>query len=187
MSRIKAGQKPVNKPVDGVKARSRYEVDNLIYEIAERRRQMTKRVDEFCQHYATGEHSIRECARLAGYSQRSLSQRGNQLVNDSNVIKLIDCYKRLEYLQNGSPLSWKRQELKKIVESGKAPESAKISAIRLMAEIDGDLRPDLGQGANITVQMNLGRSNGEILEHAPPESLSHIVGGAARGIPHERL
>lgn len=187
MPRIKPGQKPINKPAKVSKELHPFELDNVLYDAEQMELELAPKMVKFAQEFVKGGLTIKECARRAGYSGRSLTQRGTQLVQHSGVMKLISAYKRADMLQNGMPLSWKRQELKKIVESATAPESAKISAIRLLAEIDGDLRPDLGQGANITVQLNLGSASGQIIEHEPVESPSRVVGGAARGIPHEKL
>jgi hypothetical protein len=187
MTRIKPGQKAVLKPVKAVKERFKFEMDNLAYDIAELERTLAPKVVLFAREFATGSGTIRAAAAAAGYSPRSLTQRGTQLVNNSEVCRLIDAYKRIDQLEHGLPLSWKRYHLRKIVESQSSQDGAKIAAIRLLSELDGNLKDTGNSRAIIQVHLNLGQPAGEVIEHendAPQVGADHsLKGGRTRGLP----
>lgn len=194
MTRIKNGQKVVNKPVVVSKELHKYELDNVLYDIEQLEVELAPKMVVFAREYAKGGETIKDSARRAGYSERSLTQRGTQLVQHSGVCKLISAYKRADMLQNGMPMSWKRHHLQKIVERESSPEAAKIAAIRLMSELDRDLGPQIGGTGQIVVNLNLGGNGvtveGETLEHniaAPLGNSTKPTGGDARNIPLEDL
>jgi hypothetical protein len=131
--------------------------------------------------YAVG-GTAKEAALAAGYSERGATQRGHFTLQLPGAEQLIFAHRRLSALKNGVPLDWKRQKLIEIASSTAESGTARINAIRLLAELDGDLRPDSGGGNKIiNVTLNLGDTTigGDTFEN----EADYTKGGAARGLP----
>ena len=132
--------------------------------------------------------NARACALHAGYGEKSAHTRGWELLRDVTVKTLIQCYQRIDSLKNGLPISWKRAKLVEITNDQTAPHSSRIQAVRLLAELDGNLRPGPAEGSQLVIHMNLGNAPGQTYEHDNDyEHDDALRGGRARNVPTELL
>ena len=99
------------------------------------------------------------------YDSSTKSRTIKRLLSHTGVLTTIRFGKLIDYVENGYPLSWKRQQLQQVIlecgdSSGDNFNAAGVNAcMRLLAELDGDINKNNNLGAtNIIITTGIIRA-----------------------------
>ena len=164
------------------------EVDDEVRQIEDAVRaglnRLTLKQRKFTEAWATGNYSRKDAALKAGYTVGSAHVMAYKLLNNHPVISQITpLMQRLNQLTHGIPVQYKRKELLKMFKVTSQPgenfnPAAANTTMRLLAEMDGDVKNAQQGGSNIVLKINTGISRepvssvieGEVVETVEPDS-----------------
>lgn len=144
------------------------DVDDEIRQIEEAVRtglhRLTLKQRKFVEFWSTGDYSRKDAAMKAGYTEGSAHVMAYKLLVKHPIISQITpLLQRLDQLKHGVPTHYKRKRLLELIDLTSTPgenfnPSAANSSIRLLAELDGDIKTANGGPGNIILKINTGIS-----------------------------
>jgi len=137
------------------------EIEELDVQIEQALAVLNNRQKKFVLTLGEGNETQTGAAIKAGYSENRARQTGNRLVTKGHITRAISLLSKKHQLDHGIAASEKRRRLLEIADTARQPgddyqPSAAVSSLRLLAELDGDIRSTGGSGSNVTINVITG-------------------------------